>query len=311
MLGLNCSPTLRRKLDVAFYLVEHCQRDERNFARITPNRFGRCPFHGREGWCELQRSCGEGVLPEICRVYPRKISDGEFALSNSCEGTVEALLKLNRPIVLQNADAKSDPDFLIRLQCISLLQKQELSLTERIEKIGEFLRSKCDVRMHSSTPPAASISLEMLITLAKRFGKESPSIAAPAALAVRRIEAVQLTLRAEFYALRKAALYNKFPDLDILFENLFVNHLFYERFPFSDKRVGFREEYRSLVAAFSLLKFLLVLSSEETSDENWLVDTIAAVFRLLEHSTFDYKAQTTLAKLRSGSLGKLKGLLSA
>ena len=69
LLGMDCSPQLRRKIDGAFHLAAH--PSPQRYAQVTPNWQGDCPIRREDGLCALQCECGEGVLPTVCRVYPR------------------------------------------------------------------------------------------------------------------------------------------------------------------------------------------------------------------------------------------------
>ncbi|NBI65363.1 hypothetical protein D1646_00775 [Pseudoflavonifractor sp. 60] len=68
------------------------------YAEFHQSEEGRCAFHTPEGLCRLQLECGEGVLPNVCRTYPRGTiytsAALEYALSPSCEGVLALLWDL-------------------------------------------------------------------------------------------------------------------------------------------------------------------------------------------------------------------------
>ena len=69
LLGMDCPPDLRRRIDVAFHAPETPSPER--FRLITPTWQGDCPMRAPDGLCALQCTCGEEALPAICRLYPR------------------------------------------------------------------------------------------------------------------------------------------------------------------------------------------------------------------------------------------------
>ena len=82
-----------------------------------------------------------------------------------------------------------------------------------------------------------------------------------------------------------------------MFEQVIVNHVFFERFPFSDRHENMWDEYLSLCAGYGLLRFLAVSWMSDKSDEADLVDVCAATFRLIDHSSFDWNAAVLLERM--------------
>jgi hypothetical protein len=79
-----------------------------------------------------------------------------------------------------------------------------------------------------------------------------------------------------------------FPNLDILFEKMFVNHLFFMRFPF-DGRSGDRA--RAPIALCGTYLFLLLVALANVDATKGLDDFIAVMartFRVLAHADFGH-----------------------
>ena len=74
LLGMDCPPDLRSRLDVGLRMVEHPTKDE--YARFNPRWDGNCPMRMDDGRCSLHAEIGEDSLPEVCRLYPRGIRHG-------------------------------------------------------------------------------------------------------------------------------------------------------------------------------------------------------------------------------------------
>ena len=58
LLGIECSPELRRRIDTAFYISENPTEEE--YAYISPSADGNCHMLDEDGWCMLHRECGDG-----------------------------------------------------------------------------------------------------------------------------------------------------------------------------------------------------------------------------------------------------------
>ena len=65
LIGMDCSPELRRRLDTAFHPVD--VPSEERYACISPRWDGDCPLHLPNGYCALQCEHGEGAIPTVCR----------------------------------------------------------------------------------------------------------------------------------------------------------------------------------------------------------------------------------------------------
>lgn len=99
LLGLDCSPGLRARLDGAFHAAD-APSPER-YAQISHNWLGDCPMQREDGLCALQCECGETALPAVCRRYPRGargLFDRECACSNSCEAVLEMFWDREAPL---------------------------------------------------------------------------------------------------------------------------------------------------------------------------------------------------------------------
>ena len=81
-----------------------------------------------------------------------------------------------------------------------------------------------------------------------------------------------------------------FPKLDIYFEKLFANHIFYKGFPCSfDQPTNhtLADEYAPLCAAYALSVFVTAAALPDNPTLNDFVDILASLFRVIEHSRFD------------------------
>ena len=99
LLSLDCSPQLKRKIDISLHIAEHPTPE--GYAQISPRYDGQCPMRMEDGRCALHAELGDEVLAAVCRLYPRGVrNDGVFECScaNSCEAVIELLLRKQEPI---------------------------------------------------------------------------------------------------------------------------------------------------------------------------------------------------------------------
>lgn len=126
------------------------------YARFTVGAGGVCPFQSEDGLCRLQLECGEAVLPEVCREYPRKAiytaAAKEMSLSPSCEAVLAMLWDLpqgldfwEEPLPKQEWRTMQTPPRLarfadIRSFCIDVLQERSLRLSRRVLLLGVLIQ---------------------------------------------------------------------------------------------------------------------------------------------------------------------------
>ena len=92
------------------------------------------------------------------------------------------------------------------------------------------------------------------------------------------------------------------PDWMIGTEQLMVNHVFYEGFPYGTHQERPETAAVSLCAEYAVLRGTAVLYHQLHPDETALVDAIAALFRVMEHSAFGWNAAVVLE--REGKAGE-------
>ena len=100
-----------------------------------------------------------------------------------------------------------------------------------------------------------------------------------------------------------------FPHWQRDFENMLLNHLFYECFPFSDAQENLRDEGLALCATYALVRYLTVGCVANREEREAYVDAAAAAFRLIEHSRFDHNAAVILRGMGCDGEEALGGLL--
>lgn len=346
LLSVDCSPELRRKLDCGLHLSLHPSEDA--YAQILPRYDGVCPLHLPDGRCALHAECGEDMLAAVCRLYPRGVRNGEdreCSCANSCEAVIELLLDRKEPLTFitvkrefglpdapprQHFFNTNGRDQQIRLWLISMLQRREYPLPQRMLLLGQALHamelalseqngSAVDALLSGATiipaPELPIPSHEKLLTglttmerILDALDRSSISIRAygEEALAYFGTSGDAYTK----YEAATARLSTIIPQWETWLEHLLVNHMFFVQFPFQDRPVPLKDEYLSLVAVYALLRCLLVGCLAEKGDAIHAVDVAAAAFRLVDHTSFDLYAAPLLRELGCDDWAHIRLLLA-
>ncbi len=341
--GEECSPELRRRIDTGVRISLHPSPDA--YAEIAPRWDGNCPLRLPDGRCAVHAELGDGALGCVCRLYPRgvRLERGyEVSCANSCEAVVELLFARDAPLaftrkemsfnlpapVPQLSPVKHHPrEQEIRLWLISLVQARMLPLPRRLIRLGLALR---DVESTLQDDTA----LDRLLTAP--YPPETPDFA----LSPTHLQAGLMTMEkllalldvrsrslqaygekalgyfgtGEEAAARYREALHYFSDLlpkwEIHLEQLLVNHLFFERFPFQERPESMWDEFLAVCAVYALLRFLGLGCMAQEQDPAAFVDVCAASFRLIDHTQFDRFAARTLTNLGVTDPQRVWGLIA-
>ncbi len=346
LLGVDCSPELRRKLDCGLHLAPHPTEDA--YAQILPRYDGVCPLHLPDGRCALHAECGPEMLAAVCRLYPRGVRNGEnreCSCANSCEAVLEMLLNRNEPLTFITVredfalpDAPPRQHFFhtsgreqeIRLWLIAQLQKREYPLPQRMLLLGQALHAMEDAldardslqvdRLLSGEMPIPAPDLPIpgpgelpgglraVEHMLTLLDHSSNSIRAYGEQALHYFRSQEEPFAA--YEAANARFAAILPQWETWLEHLLVNHMFFVQFPFQDRPVPLKDEYLSLCAVYMLLRCLLVGCLAEDGDSIRAVDVAAAAFRLVDHTEFDRYAAPLLRQIGCGDWAHIRLLLS-
>ena len=332
LMGVECSPELRRRLDGGLHLSLHPTPDA--YAQILPNYNGVCPLHMEDGRCALHAECGGDSLAAVCRLYPRGVRNGddrECSCANSCEAVIELLLHHPEPLTfITITNDYGLPDMpprkhhfntegreqAIRLWLIRQLQRREYPLPQRMLLLGQALHAmeeallahddaRVDALLRGEVVIPAPVlpvhsrenllrGLEAVEKMLDTLDQRSNSIREYGEEALRYLSGSDAYARYETASARFSAL---IPQWETWLEHLLVNHMYFVQFPFQDRPVPLRDEYLSLVAVYTLLRCLLVGCLATEGDAMRAVDVAAAGFRLVDHTSFDLYAAPLLREL--------------
>lgn len=345
LLSVDCSPELRRRLDVSLHLAPHPTQEA--YAQITPRYDGQCPLHLPDGRCALHAELGGHMLAAVCQLYPRGVRTGEHrecSCANSCEAVPELLLHREEPLRFvplplhfdlpkapprQHLFHTAGREQEIRLWLITQLQNRAHPLPQRMLLLGEALQAldqsltaQDNLRLshllsgeealpHPQPMDAGHEQLLSGLTTAKHMltimdeGSDSIRTYGEAALAYFG-EGEEAFAR---YLQAKTQFADVIPQWETWFEHLLVNHMFFAQFPFQDRPVPLKDEYLALCAVYVLLRFLSLgwVAQHPTIDE--AVDVVAAAFRLIDHTEFDRYAAPILKRLGCDDQAHLQQIL--
>lgn len=330
LIGLNCSKGLRKKLDCAF--IDADNKDNERFAIIKQNWEGHCPMLMSDGLCELHKNCGEKVLPYVCRYYPRSPKfkyEYECSCSNSCEKVLEMLFAGRDKLTFEKRELtfnfkndavvvdkdKTELYNAIRFFCLEIMQDRKLPLKTRLYKLGIFingankipytnLKNELNVLIDkykdmplSNCDTKAGDCFDLQRKIAEWFEENSTSFTDYGA-------AIEKNLIGEdgekYYNQAKLNFNIKFPQWEIMFENMLLNHLFYEQFPYIDGCQNIWNSYLSLCGVYTFLRYVCLGYMQEKESIDDLVDVCGAAFRVIEHSDF-YKKVCSMLKFENRS----------
>ena len=345
LLSLDCSPQLKRKIDISLHIAEHPTPE--GYAQISPRYDGQCPMRMEDGRCALHAELGDEVLAAVCRLYPRGVrNDGVFECScaNSCEAVIELLLRKQEPIRFLKTQLSIDVPELptrqyhfedagreeeIRLWLISFLQKRSYTLPQRLLWLGDALHLMSEALMTHNTsmieglltgktcPPVPvqipvgrdqlCFGLDAAKHMLEILDERSNSIRAYGEEALSFLGSGEDAFRQ--YVSARDHFERRIPEWERWFEQMLVNHMFFVQFPFQDRPVDLNDEYLALCAVYALLRFLCIGWTAQHPAIDDAADVCAASFRLIDHTEFDRYAAPILKKMKCDQPEYLRDLL--
>lgn len=297
LLGMDCSPELRRKIDCAFSVVKNPTMDY--YARIAKNYYGDCPLRSSDGYCMLQKELGAEKLPEICNMYPRNFKYGilmEGACANSCERVIELLFESENKLNFYETDlVVSSVKYIkpeisefcknVQKNTIEILQDRTIDLDKRVEKLGEYLKQydKGDI------PIVKTKTLFKLLFALEEF---SPNFAKFSEEARRNYNINDNSFSQEEFMSKyrkfQAHFENVIPLWETYLEKLLINHLFFIRFPYTVSGERLWDEYTAFYGVYHLTKLVCIGYFADKDKIEDFIDAVAGIYRCFEHSDVDF-----------------------
>lgn len=308
---LKCSKSLRSMLDKTFVIKKNPNPDQ--YAIVQKNYKNDCPLHMEDGYCRLHKECTETALPLICNYYPRGIRNDysyEASCANSCERTLEMLFNDDSEVTFEEQiltiDLPLNPIIIsdehknkyngVRQICFSILTNRESTLASRIIQMGRVLQGILnfeDESNYQSIPimfqlsdlkveKNYSYSFSIQNKLLKYFHDRSTSIENYSQKVINYFDQDGIKL----YQTGKIDLVKKFNNIEIMFEKLLINHLFFIQFPYTYNTKTIWEEYLSICGVYLFIRYITIGYMHDQNKIEDLIDVLSASFRLIDHTNF-------------------------
>lgn len=226
-----------------------------------------------------------------------------------------------------------------RKVCINILQKRACSLPDRLIISGYALKELYELQnrkeydkaeqvaakyinadfvfdtssFKADLPYAINILRELTVSIAldtMSMGEYAAKILSYYGLADEPTEET-ISIACRLYLDADRHLREIMPEWERHFEQLLINHIFFEQFPFSDKHENLKDEYFSLSATYGFLRFATLGYMADKTDINDFIDLMVAAFRLIDHSCFDRNSAIIMRELDCYSIEKIPLLVKA
>lgn len=317
LVGMECTDGLRERLDRSLHILRDATPER--YAEFSRTYTGDCPMLRPDGLCMLQRECGEDALSAVCRYYPRSprtLHADECALSASCERVCEQLFeKTDRmrfvkvPLEFAYELPKRSDDGITRFYVpvrklfVSALQNREYTLSERLafcEKLASVLRAGFAERgisgMERALEECSDLTPERAANESVTRGFKTAAHMLSRLAERYPIERYAATCAESEYGETEKEFLKRFPKWEIMCEQVLVNHVFYDGFPFyGDLRYDIYHAFAALAALYAVWKVSAVCSLARKGDMNALVALTSELFRMAENSNFNISAAALLA----------------
>ena len=330
--GIDCESKLKDKIDRAFRPV-YSPTLER-YAEMVNNFRGDCPLLMENGYCQLHFECGEEALPSVCRTYPRSIKKDyalEASCSNSCEKTLEMLVRNDLPIIFekqllnyyelnqQEKKTEAEQFFYIQLRDVvfNVLSNRNYSLQRRIIKIGELFMA-LDIDSSSElyniewndfdlkkTDFEYSINTIKNIT---EWYKENNRNLADMLLEIEEYYGNNKIMDKYLFAVKHFE--ELIPNHEIIMEKFLINHLFFRQFPFQPYFKTFYDEFIGLSGLYLILRYTSVALMVKKNTLADYIDIMAKLFRVISHSKFEYNISVLLKNEISTDFTSITNLIT-
>ena len=286
--NMECSEDLYRRVQMAFedpdFITDDC------FRYISFNWLGQCPLQDK-GLCSVHREKGEQFLPKICRLYPRSLKRISHFNVASCSSSCEAVLELlydsaSMNIVEGYLDLQpeihydTEPEDVRQIKLFQdMLKDRSTTLAQCIHDICLIINEKQFREDYDSDDDPVAQALKLL----KQFSHSNDRLESVTRPIIERYAA-----NPEYYREDAGKFEKDFPRWMEFFERVINNSMIYENFPFVDRRTDRTDAYKGLCICYGLLRILCIGNHCFKADRDSLIDAVAALFHLIDHTAFYY-----------------------
>lgn len=288
LIGMGTSEKLHHKIEDSF--CDPKTPSEDCFKYISYNWLGECPMF-EDGLCLLHKEKGPDALPNVCKLYPRSLKRINNQLiaccSSSCEAVVELLYKSNEYKLIKdelNEEAhinySFDEDLIQDINHYNqILKNNGFSLVQKIKTIClEVNEDEFNNEYNTDINP-----LFEALSIFDKFANNDDFLQETNKLLKERY-----MNNSKQYEIDKVEFENTYSNWMSFFENVINNSLIYECFPFVDERISKTDAFKGLCVTYGLLRLIAIGYTSINKNEESLIDSVASLFRLIEHTSFYY-----------------------
>ncbi|MCR4633264.1 MAG: flagellin lysine-N-methylase [Erysipelotrichaceae bacterium] len=290
LITMDCSKELDRAVQNAFVIPETVSDEVYRY--VSFNWLGQCPIQ-KDGLCSLHMEKGESYLPKVCKLYPRSLKKIGLHLvascSSSCERVVEMLYEMKGFGIIETEMeeeaqlfyeiGEEEAEQILLFQ--TLLKDQTTSLAESISDICRLINEKEFLHDLNSKEDPVKTSVGLL----SRFKDQNNFFGEIADAVVQRYRD-----DAALFETDRKKFEEDFPEWMGFFERVINNSMVYECFPFVDKRADQTSVYKGLCLCYGLMRLVGIGYHALHDKKEDLIDAIAALFHLIDHTAFYYNA---------------------
>ncbi len=290
LVTLDCSEELDRRIQKTFVIPEQVTED--CYRYISFNWEGVCPIQ-EKGLCSLYSEVGEEVLPRVCRLFPRSLKDINGHLlaccSSSCERVVEMLYEADSlRFITKEMDTEAQASYEVSEEDIEQISQFQLIIKDRSTTLAQSIEEVCRIINAEEFERDFEADVDPLqegLKLIEHFTEGNDPLADLCLEVIDRYEKDPGEYKKD-----REVFEERFPDWMFFFEKVMNNSMIYENYPFVDKRADRTGTYRGLCLCYGLLRLLCIGHTADHPKTEDLIDTVASLFRLIDHTAFYYNA---------------------
>ena len=316
------TPELEELTQKAMRRLPDGKRTEREYAEFVTKEGSPCQYQSQDGLCLLQLGCGESVLPEVCRKFPRREMDtalGRFySLSTGCEAVVAQLWNQRDGIDFieeelssgERAHAPMSRELELQPTLISttidILQARQFSVSHRliilgmaldevkkegfaqieiqkwVEKVETWLKHP---EILNTVLPTETYTTQAIV---QQYMTIKELILQPYFMKVYMMSGGKkdnLNDVVQQYLVQNKNFQTVFGDTEYFWENLLVNTVFYLGIPSIQSETELWDNYVNLCNLYGLFRYTAIISNSLEPSTSNLFCAIVHVSRAMLHNS--------------------------
>jgi len=290
MITMDCSRSLNNRVQLSFEVPENISED--CYRYISFNWLGNCHML-EKGLCLLHQEKGEEFLPKVCKLYPRSLKSingvNLASCSSSCEKVIELLFDKDS-LTIQEIDLEDVPEIIYEVDYDDVLQIRQFQelIKDRSTTLAQSIIDICKIINLNEFQKDYYEDINPLMSCINLLNKFYGSNYQLDEI-INNINDRYLN-NSYLFEKDKELFEDKYPEWMYIFERIINNSMLYENYPFVDKRIDKTDVYKGLCCTYGLLRLVCINACAINDEREYLIDCIACLFHLIEHTAFYYNA---------------------